>query len=186
MGRKSERHLDNSGILEEFMNLIASQQRIQTPSVVVRREVYRKLGGFRTDLGYTLDWEMWQRIGSKHSIWFEPEILAVYREHRGAETSRIRGSIGFGREYLKLFEIVDGYHQRSSHVFLSEGRRIYAVATLHEARGLLVAGNWAGALHELISAIKLGFSLKLLEEIFSFFWLWVKLLWVWAKIYLFI
>lgn len=183
--RVSQLHLEQGGILNEFMNLIASQQRIQTPSVVVRRQVYEQLGWFRTDLGYTLDWEMWQRIGSKYPIWFEPEILAVYREHCGAETSRIRRSIGFGREYLKFFGIVDGYHQKPSNVFLSEGRRIYAVATLHEGRGLLVAGNWVGALHELISAIKLGFSLKLLEEIFSFFWLWVKLLWVWAKVHLF-
>lgn len=176
MGRNSERHLDNSGILEEFMKLIASQQRIQTPSVVVRREVYQKLGGFRTDLGYTLDWEMWQRIGSKYSIWFEPEILAVYREHRGAETSRIRRSTGFGREYLKFFEIVSNYHGGKSTSSLTKGRKTYAVITVQEARDFLVSGNWAAALKELIFAAKTGVSLNFIIEVGSFILLSLRLL----------
>ena len=180
--RVSQLHLEHAGILNEFMNLIASQQRIQTPSVVVRRQVYEQLGGFRIDLGYTLDWEMWQRIGSKYPIWFEPEIRAVYREHRGAETSRIRRSVGFGREYLKIFGIVGGYHLGESKKFISKGRKTYAVVTVQEARDLLVGGKWGTAFQELIAAFKLGFSMELVKEFLSFIWLWIKLLWVWLRL----
>lgn len=174
--RVSQLHLEQGGILNEFMNLIASQQRIQTPSVVVRRQVYEQMGGFRTDLGYTLDWEMWQRIGSKYPIWFEPEILAVYREHRGAETSRIRRSTGFGREYLKFFEIVSNYHVGKSTSSLTKGRKTYAVITVQEARDLLVSGNWAAALKELIFAAKMGVSPNFIIEVGSFILLSLRML----------
>jgi len=182
MGRNSEEHLDSSGILKEFMNLIASQQRIQTPSVVVRRAAYQKLGGFRTDLGYTLDWEMWQRIGSKYSIWFEPEILAVYREHRGAETSRIRRSTGFGLEYVKFFKIVSNYHGGKTSGSLANGRKTYAVITVQEARDLLVSGNWGAAFEEIFWAAQLSFCVGLVREFFSFVFLWCRLLAVCCKI----
>jgi len=144
----------------------------------VWREVYEHLGGFRADLGYTLDWEMWQRIGSKYPIWFEPEILAVYREHRGAETSRIRRSTGFGQEYLNFFGIVSNYHGGKSASSLAQGRKTYAVVTVQEARDLLVGGKWRTAFQELIVAVKLGFSMELVKEILSFICLWGKLLWV--------
>jgi glycosyltransferase involved in cell wall biosynthesis len=169
--RSSEMHRESAGILKDFMELIASGQRIQTPSVVVRRQVYGELGGFRTDLGYTLDWEMWQRIGARFPIWFEPEILAIYRLHSGAETSRIRKSEGFGREYLRFFGIVSDYHHGRSRGAYGAGRKRYAVVTIQEARDLLVAGKWPLAFRELVYATRLGLSREYWREFFSFLFL---------------
>jgi hypothetical protein len=179
--RISELHRESAGILEDFMELIASQQRIQTPSVVVQRQLYRELGGFRGDLSYTLDWEMWQRIATRFPIWFDPRVLAVYRLHRGAETSRIRRSQGFGKEYLHFFEIVSVYHDVGSRSALKSGRKRYAVLAVQEARDLLVVGKWLAGFRELIFAAKLGISLEYWRACFSFAWLWGCLLWVGAK-----
>jgi glycosyltransferase involved in cell wall biosynthesis len=166
--RSSELHCETAGILKNFMELIASGQRIQTPSVVVRRRVYGELGGFRSDLGYTLDWEMWQRIAARFPIWFEPEVLAVYRLHQGAETSRIRKSEGFGKEYLRFFEIVSAYHRGETWNAYEAGRKRYAVVAVQEARDLLVGGNWMAAFREMDLAARLGTSPEYWREFFSF------------------
>jgi hypothetical protein len=72
-----------SGVLpNSWLDLIAGFQRIQTPSIVVRREVYEKLGGFDYRLPTAAeDWEMWIRIAANYPMWYEVEPLALYRKH---------------------------------------------------------------------------------------------------------
>jgi glycosyltransferase involved in cell wall biosynthesis len=79
-----------AGVLPNWLDTISQHQHINCPSIVVRRDVYQHLGGFRGDLRYALDWEMWVRIAAHYSIWYEPEVLACYREHERNETSRLR------------------------------------------------------------------------------------------------
>jgi glycosyltransferase involved in cell wall biosynthesis len=68
-------------ILVGFLGKISVGQRIQCPSIVVRRSVYEKLGGFRTDLSYAADWEMWVRVAAHSPVWYEPSTLAAFRAH---------------------------------------------------------------------------------------------------------
>jgi glycosyltransferase involved in cell wall biosynthesis len=68
-------------ILTDFIEKIGVSQRIQFPSIVVKRTVYETLGGFRGDLSYSADWEMWIRIAAHYPIWYEPSILAAFRCH---------------------------------------------------------------------------------------------------------
>lgn len=77
----SEEILENPGILPNFMYSIASKQSIQTPSIVVKRKVYEKLGGFNKKLKGSEDWEMWIRIACHYNFYYEPAILASYRIH---------------------------------------------------------------------------------------------------------
>jgi glycosyltransferase involved in cell wall biosynthesis len=73
---------ENAGVLEEWLTRIASQQRIQTPAVVVRRSVYERLGGFDSRVqAVGEDWEMWVRIAAHYPVWYDPEPLAEYRQH---------------------------------------------------------------------------------------------------------
>jgi glycosyltransferase involved in cell wall biosynthesis len=83
----SELEQQESGVLpNSWLDLIAGFQRIQTPSIVVRREVYEKLGGFDYRLHTIEDWEMWVRIAANYPIWYEVEPLAMYRKHPGSIT----------------------------------------------------------------------------------------------------
>jgi glycosyltransferase involved in cell wall biosynthesis len=59
------------------------------PGVVVRRDIYERQGGFRTDLTFTLDYEMWVRAISTGGGLATPEVLAAYRQASGNETSRL-------------------------------------------------------------------------------------------------
>jgi glycosyltransferase involved in cell wall biosynthesis len=60
---------------------------IQCPGVVVRRDCYEAHGGFRSDLVYTLDVEMWARITGLCGGVITPDVLACYRESAGNQTS---------------------------------------------------------------------------------------------------
>lgn len=78
-----------AGVVEDWADRIAGRQLVQCPSVVVKRAVYEQLGGYRRDLCYALDWEMWVRIAFRYPVWYEPEVLACYRQHERNETSRL-------------------------------------------------------------------------------------------------
>jgi glycosyltransferase involved in cell wall biosynthesis len=83
---------DEPGVLDGWLERMAEGQPIQSPAMVVRRAAYEALGGFRTDLCYALDWEMWVRIAAAYPIWYEPEILACYRLHEANESARLKRS----------------------------------------------------------------------------------------------
>lgn len=77
------------GILGNWLPRIGVRQRIQTPAAVVARVTYESLGGYRTDLCQTLDWEMWVRIAAHRQVWYDPKPLAVYRRHASSESARL-------------------------------------------------------------------------------------------------
>lgn len=47
--------------------------------VMIRREVFDKVGLFREDFSMAEDWEMWLRIARSYDIDYVPEYLAAYR-----------------------------------------------------------------------------------------------------------
>lgn len=68
--------LENGGnVIEEFFY----QTPIQCPGVVVRRRCYEEVGGFREDLKFMLDCEMWARAVKAKAGFVTTEILAYYR-----------------------------------------------------------------------------------------------------------
>jgi GT2 family glycosyltransferase len=92
------------GLLDDWLGRITQQQRIQCASALVRRKVYEQLGGYRSDLRYALDWEMWVRVAAKYRVWYEPRILASYRRHDSNETSRLRNEGRIGLDIVKTIE----------------------------------------------------------------------------------
>src|SRR5690554_6873556 len=74
-------------ILCNWLNKIAGQQRIQYAAMVVKREVYEKLGGFYGAC-YGEDWEMWVRIARFYPVSYTPEVLAQYRVHSNSISSK--------------------------------------------------------------------------------------------------
>ena len=102
------------GIIPNFIERIAVVQRIQTPAMVVRRDVYEKIGGFDRRLDWIEDWEMWIRIAHKFPILFLNDVLAEYRVHDGTTTHHILlggNSIEMHRKFIK---IVDAYFEKET------------------------------------------------------------------------
>lgn len=102
----SHRERRQAGVLPGWLDRICTAQRIQCPAAIVRREVYETLGGFRSDLHYALDWEMWARIASRYDVWYEPEVLAYYRRHRNTETARLEAVGRTGEDTIAAIEIL--------------------------------------------------------------------------------
>lgn len=97
------------GVLEDWLEKLVIEQRIQTPSIVVRREVYEKLGGFDPRLQYCEDWEMWIRIAASYPFGFNPSALARYRVYPENTTSLGIISGDGTRVLRKTISIVDSY-----------------------------------------------------------------------------
>ncbi len=85
----SELEARTPGILDErFAERQLLDQRIQFAGIAVRRETYEELGGFLALFHHCLDWDMWKRISMRMPIFYEPQPLACYRQHSGADTSK--------------------------------------------------------------------------------------------------
>jgi glycosyltransferase involved in cell wall biosynthesis len=153
-----------SGILNNWLERIAVQQRIQTPSIVVRRDIYEKLGIFDSRLSWTEDWEMWVRIAAKCSMWYEVEPLALYRMHSNSSTGRrtrtgeniqdLRRAVGIMKEYLPN-ECAD----RLSKTALEN----YAFYALNSAKEFALHGDISAALNQIREALLCCSSLKVIR-----------------------
>jgi len=104
--RISHRERWLTGPLPDWLPKIAVQQRIQCASALVRRSVYEQLGGYRSDLRYALDWEMWVRIAAQYGVWYEPRLLAYYRRHEHNESARLRNDDLINCDLLKAIELI--------------------------------------------------------------------------------
>jgi len=78
---------ENSGEIENWLNNLYCEQLIQAPSVVVKKEIYDKVGKFREDLRTCEDWEMWVRISEVSQVIFHNKVLANYRSTSTSNSS---------------------------------------------------------------------------------------------------
>lgn len=78
---------DRDGVLENWLETLATKQRLQYCCVSVKREVYEDLGGFY-GVHFGEDWEMWVRIATKYQYAYTSEVLASYRLHGSSISER--------------------------------------------------------------------------------------------------
>ncbi len=78
---------DQSGIWRNARDVLTVSNRVRPAAIVVRRDAYEALGGFRVDLPHAADWEMWTRLAYAGDIWFENAVLARHRVHSASDTA---------------------------------------------------------------------------------------------------
>lgn len=83
----SDKQSDKPCILENWLRRLTEEPRLQYVCMVVKREVYEKLGGFYLAF-YGEDWEMWTRIAKHYEVAYTPKPLADYRIHFNSITAR--------------------------------------------------------------------------------------------------
>jgi hypothetical protein len=64
-----------------FVPLLRESNFITSTSVMIRRDLFERLGGFYTGLNGTEDWDLWIRVAERHPIGFVEEPLVKYRLH---------------------------------------------------------------------------------------------------------
>lgn len=156
-----------SGILSNWLERIAVKQRIQTPSIVVRREVYEHLGGFDRRLSWSEDWEMWVRIAANYLVWYEVEPLALYRIHSNSSSGQkvrtgenmqdVRRAIAIFHDYLP--------EARANHL-VRQSRATWALdAIRYTVPQLLAIGDVQAAIIQIQEALKCSCSYRVLKQL---------------------
>jgi len=157
-----------SGRLDGALERLATEQRIMTPSIVVRRDVYETLGGFDDRLRCSEDWEMWVRIASRYPVWYETEPLALYRMHADSNTGRnIRTAddMRYTRAAIDLFAA----HlppTRAADIVRTAKQR-YALAAIRTARSLLATRDFDAARAQLAEALRMSRSPRILASLLA-------------------
>jgi glycosyltransferase involved in cell wall biosynthesis len=152
-----------SGVLKNWLERIAVRQLIQTPSIVVRRDTYEKLGTFDTRLSWTEDWEMWVRIAANYPVWYEVEPLAMYRIHSNSSSGRrtrtgeniqdLRRAIGLVKDYLP---------NNSADQLSQKALEYYAFYALQSARHFILKGDTYAAKNQIKEALRCRSSFKVI------------------------
>jgi glycosyltransferase involved in cell wall biosynthesis len=62
------------------------QNFIATPTPVIRRDAYRKVGGLDDSLWYTADWDYYMKIALIGNIFYHSDPLSCYRVHKNSLT----------------------------------------------------------------------------------------------------
>jgi glycosyltransferase involved in cell wall biosynthesis len=96
------------GLLKDWLYKLAQGQKLQPPSVVVKRSVYEHLGGF-FGMQYGEDWEMWVRVAAHYSFAYTPLQLANYRIHDNSITSRSFQSGNHIKDLNKAISLVEAH-----------------------------------------------------------------------------
>jgi hypothetical protein len=165
----SELHRESVGLLDDWHEAITASQPIQCVAIVVRRAVYERLGGFRPQLRYALDWEMWQRIAAHYSFWFEPAILACYRVHPASASTSLMLEAADARDVRSMVDMTMAYHPpRRAKVLARRARTFWARVAIENSRHLLVKGHAGAARKQIIVALRLSRSGPVLLQIGSF------------------
>ena len=173
----SELHRESPGLLDDWHAKITAQCVIQCAAIAVRRSVYEQLGGFLPHLHYVADWEMWQRIASHFAFGFEPSILACYRVHLNSATSRLRLDAADKREVRETIDLTMSYHSpKRGRVLAKKARAVWAEVAVFHARELLVQVGFAPAWRQIVEALRLSHSPRVIQKICSFFLLWFRIL----------
>ena len=66
----------------EFITLSGPRNIVMTPTVVIRRALQQRVGGYLSTLPHSGDMEMWLRLAAEGSVGYIPTEQAVYRRHQ--------------------------------------------------------------------------------------------------------
>lgn len=153
-----------SGVLNNWLERMASRQIIQTPAIVVSRDVYEKLGAF--DHRITCngeDWEMWVRIASHYSVWYETEPLALYRIHSKSLSGNAMRTGQNIRDLRTVIEIIKQYlPEEKSEKISRDARNFYAFEALHYARNFIWNRDFPAASNQIQEALKCSLSVDVI------------------------
>ena len=146
---------ESPGVIDNWLDRIATECRVQFSAMTVRRSVFEEHGGFCTEIGSAFDWEMWQRIAAHHRVWFDPRPLAVICRDGTAETDRLASDGG------QILDLVAASERARSHLPPDRGalltrraRERLALHGLDLAAAQLRAGRHESAHRNIAAALE--------------------------------
>ena len=152
------------GINQDWLGRIGGSNSLNPCATVIRRTTHEQLGCYDPGNFYTPDWELYKRIAAFSDWWYEPGILARYRQHSNNMTSEVFLAGAQGAQYRLGIEISESYLPAE---ITTKARRHYFDLCLTQATIPLKAGNLAGAFRLVQEALKIDSSPQAIEKLFS-------------------
>jgi glycosyltransferase involved in cell wall biosynthesis len=150
------------GMLRHFVEPLVTGYHVQCAAIVVKKSTYEVVGGYDPNLKHALDWEMWIRIANKFPIFYEPKILACWRNHSNATTSK---QIRTGENLRDIAKAIGIW---SRHLPADDGQRLAEIARnrfAHEglsmATHLLAINDIEACLNQVSAALSCKNSFQL-------------------------
>jgi protein O-GlcNAc transferase len=158
-----------AGILQDWMKRIGTANMLNPASVVVRREVYEHVGGYHLRMKYCADWEFYKRSAVFYDWWYEPTLLACYREHE--ENCTYEGLLS-GEQVRQLGQAIEISHQYFPYLVRDQisatAREHYAIYSIWRALPFVKSGHVDVGVRLVQEGLKLSSSSKVLEELIRF------------------
>ncbi|MEH2168484.1 MAG: glycosyltransferase [Nostoc sp.] len=117
--------LQNSNILDNPINKVG-----EPSTVLIRKDVFEKVGLFNSEFCQLVDLEMWLRIMSQYKIGFVDKVLSHFRIHPQQQTRRnaaLKDAILL--DYKKLFQTI---YSDTQYPQATRQQALYKYATLSE------------------------------------------------------
>jgi hypothetical protein len=164
--RLSPLEREQAGLLGDWPARIAVHCRLQTPATVVRRSAYETVGGYDPGAHSAFDWDLWQRLAGRFATWYEPQVLAGFREHPGSVSSGLRRS---GRQIedalIVLERGVSALPESQRSAQRAAGRRRLAAHALDLAARFRTKGDSDAVLANLRAAVRCSRSETVLQSL---------------------
>lgn len=69
---------------------------IAHPATFVERELFLKSGGFKKELSYCMDYDLWLRLSKQTEAFAFPKVVAAFRQHEGSISTK--GALAVAKE----------------------------------------------------------------------------------------
>jgi hypothetical protein len=97
------------GVLAHWLERLAVRNQVNMPSVIVRRDVYERVGVYCEDIASCADWDFHLRAAMHYDWWYVSEVLAAYRIHSDSVTGRLGQSGRLAQDLRLTLERAAGY-----------------------------------------------------------------------------
>ncbi|UYN96173.1 MAG: glycosyltransferase [Enhydrobacter sp.] len=156
----SELEARTRGVLDgAFATRQLIDQRLQFAGIVVRRSVYERVGGFLSLFVHCLDWDMWKRVALCTPIYYEPEPLACYRMHSGADSSRLyRTGANVVDERRSIDVTCSAFPSAEAKRLRRAARKAAGMRAARRARALWKIGHRLAAWRQAAEALRCSFA----------------------------
>ena len=159
---------DYRGIAHDWLAKIGVGNLLNPPAAVIRRAAYERLGGYSTDILYTIDWELYTRVASFYDWWCEPDILVHYRQHAFNVSSEQTKAGAQGEAHRLAIEMSESYLPPAQRAEITaKARRNYFQWCLAHLVLPVRADNLSGAMRLLQETLKIDHSAVCVAEVFA-------------------
>jgi GT2 family glycosyltransferase len=91
------RHIDRSDIYV--------RDPIAPMSMLMRRSVLERLGGFEESVDFAEDWELWIRIAEHYDVLYVPYVTGIYSVRADATNTVVTQAARFGNAFARIVEL---------------------------------------------------------------------------------